>query len=250
MRSDSSPAGAPRDGQVEDPAVLQASVENAKRVVGGGRNSTLTRRWPDLLAGVAAVILLPRLVYVLWTAPYAEKPEPTASRGLPAFTVLQLDHMARMDGQADTLRERLVGRYLVRPVRAQSPITPSSLGPASLSAALLEGRHVLPLQLAAGAAPDSLRAGEIADLLLSPSAPAQGGTPAFVQRVPVLAVSATAEGMRVVVAVDRAQLDALAPRIGTSRVFVLTGGGPAPAVPTVARDPAPAPPDSATGGGG
>jgi hypothetical protein len=65
-----------------------------------------------------------------------------------------------------------------------------------------------------------------------------------VQGVPVLAATAAGEGMRVVVAVDRGQLDALAPRIGSSRVFVLTGGGGAPAT---VRDTGPTPADS-TGG--
>jgi hypothetical protein len=52
--------------------------------------------------------------------------------------------------------------------------------------------------------------------------------------------------MRVVVAVDRGQLDALAPRIGSSRIFVLTGGG----TPAMARDTGRTPADSTAGAGG
>ncbi len=232
----------PSDGQAEDPAALRASVENAKRVVGRGRTGALTRHWADILVLLAAVTLLPRLVHVLWTRPDRDEPHPVALGDLPAFSVLQLEDMAKLAGKADTLRKKAAGRYLLRAVPKGSPVRAADLGPASVTPALLRERHLLPLQLAAGAAPDSLRAGTIADLLLSPSE--QGGTPAFVQRVPVLAVSASAEGMRVVVAVDRGQLDALAPRIGSSRVFVLTGGGGAPAV---ARDTSHTPADSAGG---
>lgn len=235
----------PNDGQAEDPAKLRASVENAKRVVGRGRNGTLTRHWPDILVVLASVTLLPWLVVVLAGVVGRDRPapEPIASADLTAFTVLQAEHMAKLEGKADSLRKKLAGHYLLRAIAKGSPVRAAELGPASLSPALLQGRHVLPLQLVAGAAPDSLRAGTIADLLLSPATPTPGASPVFVQRVPVLAVTAAGEGVRVVVAVDRAQLDALAPRIGSSRVFVLTGGG----APALARDTGRAPADS-TGG--
>lgn len=206
------------------PAVLRAEVEEAKRVVGRGSNGALTRHWADVLAVIAAGAVVPRVAYLLMADPGKPPLVPHAAADLPAFTVLQPRHLAKLDGEADAARAKLLGRYLARPVRARSPIDSASLGPASLTAALLAGRHVLPLQLPAGAAPDSLRAGAIADLLLSPAAPAPGASPVFVQRVPVLAVAPAGEGMRVVLAVDRAQLDSLAPRVGTSRVYVLMGG--------------------------
>ncbi|HEX8670659.1 MAG TPA: hypothetical protein VF710_02170 [Longimicrobium sp.] len=207
--------------------------------------SWLSRHWADIVVLAGAVVLIARLVFVIWAPP---RPVPRARTDLSAFAVLQLRDVAPLEGKADSLRKKLVGRYLVRPVRARTPIDSSSLGPASLTARVLAGRHVLPLQLAAGAAPDSLRAGVFADLLLSPAAPAAGASALFVQRVPVLAVSAAGEGMRVVVAVDRGQLDALAPRLGTSRVFVLSGGGGEAAAPPTPRDSAGTPADS-TGGG-
>jgi hypothetical protein len=217
-------------------AGLRRRADAALVELEGGWASGLSRHWADILVFGGIAVLLARLVFVIWAARHPQPPVPHARIDLAAFAVLQLDDVAKMAVQADTLREKLVGRYLVRPVRAKSPIDSSSVGPASLTASLLAGRHILPLQLSAGAAPDSLRAGDIADLLLSPATPAQGGSPVFVQRVPVLAVSAAGEGMRVVVAVDRGQLDALAPRLGTSRVFVLTGGGREPTAPAVARD--------------
>jgi len=241
----SRPQGAPK---LRSPAELQSAADAMLPELEREWSSWMSRHWADVVVLVGAVVLIARLAFVIWAARQPQPPVPRARIDLAAFTVLQLDDMARVDGQADTLREKLVGRYLVRPVRAQSSIDSSSLGPASLTARLLAGKHVLSLQLAPGAAPDSLRAGMIADLLLSPAAPAQGASPAFVQRVPVLAVSAAGEGMRVMVALDRGQLDALAPRIGTSRVFVLTGGGEAPAAPMVARDSARTAADS-TGGG-
>lgn len=234
MQSRGSDAGnADASARAAEEAALRADVERARREVEHGRTGTLTRRWPDIVAVLAAVILLGRVAHVLWTGPDEPTRELVAGADLTAFTVLQVDQMVKLDGKADSLRKKLAGRYLLRSIQKGSPVRPADVGPATVTPALLRGRHVLPLQLAPGAAPDSLRAGAIADLLLSPATPQPGATPAFVQRVPVLAASPAGEGMRVVVAVDRAQLDALAPRIGTSRVFVLTGGG-APAV--TARD--------------
>ncbi|HEX8209863.1 MAG TPA: hypothetical protein VF584_06715 [Longimicrobium sp.] len=232
-------------------ARLKVRVETARQEAERGLNSRLTRHWPDVLAVTAVVALVARVAYVLMTGAGREKPAhlPLAYADLPAFTVLQLGHMAPLEGKADLLRKKLAGRFLLRPVRKGSPVREAVLAPASLAASLLQGRHVLPLQLPAGAAPDSLRAGDLANLLLSPATPAPGASPVFVQRVPVLAVSAAGDGMRVVVAVDRGQLDALAPRLGTSRVFVLAGGGAEPAAPTTARDSVRTPADSTAGGG-
>ncbi len=80
----------------------------------------------------------------------------------------------------------------------------------------LAGRSALPLQLAPGGAPDSPRAGMAGTLVLSP---ASAGAPALVlERIPVLATDED----RVIVAVTRAQLDSLAPRLGTSRAYLVS----------------------------
>jgi hypothetical protein len=256
MPGDSSPSGPEiptrreggadqiQDGRAEDLAALRASVENAKRVVGPGRNSALTRRWLDILALMAVLAVVARIGYLL-TVDRTPPPVPVAGADLPAFTVLQPEHMPELQGAADTARTKLFGRYLTRPVRKGAPVRAAELGPPSVTTELLAGKWFISLQLTPGAAPDSLRAGDIADLLLSPAGP-QGGTPVLVERVPVLAVSGAGEGMRVVVAVDRGQLDALAPRLGTSRIFVLKRG---PAAPATARESVPAPADSTVGGG-
>ncbi|HEY0151807.1 MAG TPA: hypothetical protein VGB92_07415 [Longimicrobium sp.] len=214
-------------------------------MVGPGRNSALTRRWLDILALMAVLALVARIGYLLTVDRTPPPPMPVAGTDLPAFTVLQSEHMPELQGAADTARTKLFGRYLTRPVRKGAPVRAAELGPPTMTTELLAGRWFISLQLTPGAAPDSLRAGDIADLLLSPAGP-QGGIPALVQRVPVLAVSGAGEGMRVVVAVDRGQLDALAPRLGTSRIFVLKRG---PAAPATARDSVPAPADSTVGGG-
>lgn len=189
-------------------------AEEALRDVERGWHSRASRHWPDLLLAVGVSILLVRIAFLVAGAWQREPgPEVRARVDLPAFTVLRPEHLARDSGA-----KPLEGRYLLRPVEAKSPIRPADLGPANLRSAQLANRYALPLQLTPGAAPDSVRAGMTATLLLSPAVPGAAAPGLIVDHVPVLASTAT----QVVVAVTRAQLDSLAPRLGTSRVFLLT----------------------------
>ncbi|HEX8360256.1 MAG TPA: hypothetical protein VF613_09115 [Longimicrobium sp.] len=88
--------------------------------------------------------------------------------------------------------------------------------PAKEPPALPDGRLALPLVVAPGATPDSLRAGMLATLVVSPAEPT--GSALIMDSVPVLA----ARGERVVLAVTRAQLESLAPQLGSARIIVLT----------------------------
>lgn len=190
-------------------------ADEALRDVERGWHSRASRHWPDLLLALGALILALRLAFVAWDA-WQRKPAPEvrARWDLPAFTLLRPEHLARDSGT-----KRLEGRYLLHPVRAKSPIRPADLGPASLGPKQLANRYALPLQLTPGTAPDSVRAGMVATLLLSPSVPGATAPGLVVDGVPVLAATG---GTQAVVAVTRAQLDSLTPRLGTARVFLLT----------------------------
>jgi hypothetical protein len=178
-----------------------------------------SRHWADVLVVLGGVILLTRFAFVAvgaWQRRSA--PEVRARFDLPAFTVLRAEHLARDSGVADRVARRVEGRYLLWAVGARSPIREDALGPATLTPALLAGRRALPLLIAPGAAADSLRAGMVAGLLVAgPSASAL-----IIDSVPVLAATPQAAGgTQVVVAVTRAQLESLAPRLGSARIIVL-----------------------------
>jgi hypothetical protein len=183
-----------------------------------------SRHWADVLVIAGGLILVARFVFVAMGAWQRQpRPEVRARFDLPAFTVLRPEHLARDSGVADAAARRVEGRYLLRGVRARSPIHADALGPATLIPALLAGRSALPLLVAPGAAPDSLRAGMVASLVVSPAEGGASESGLIIDRVPVLSATAQAAGgTRVVVAVTRAQLQSLAPRLGSARVFVLT----------------------------
>jgi hypothetical protein len=190
-------------------------ADEALREIERGWRSRASRHWPDLLLGAGLLILIARFAFVAVDA-RQRKPEPEvrARFDLPAFTVLRAGHLARDSGARP-----LEGRYLLRPVQAKSPVRSADLGPAYLGSAQLANRYALPVQLTAGASPDSLRPGTIATLLLSPAAAGATAPALIIHDVPVLA---STSGTQAVVAVTRAQLDSVAPRLGTSRVFILT----------------------------
>lgn len=188
-----------------------------------GWHSRRSRHWADVLVVLGGLILLARFAFVAvgaWRR--TPPPEVRARFDLPAFTVLRPEHLASDRGVADSVARRVEGRYLLRAVRARSPIA-DALGPATLTPALLAGRSALPLVVASGAAADSPRAGTVASLVVSPAEAGPSATGLIVERVPVLSATPhAAGGTRVVVAVTRAQLQSMAPRLGSSRIFVLT----------------------------
>lgn len=193
------------------------SADEALQDVERGLHSWAKRHWADILVPAAGLALLVRFAFVaagaLWPPP-----APRARLDLPAFTVLRAEHVK---GAADSVAKRLAGRYLLRPVRAGSLIRRDDLGPATLAGPLLAGRRALPLLLPAGAVTQPLKAGMLADLVVSPTDPA--ARPALiVERAPVLAATPAADGgAHVVFAVTRPQLDSLAPWLGSARIFAL-----------------------------
>ena len=213
-------------------AELKREAASLLREVEHAWGTPWTRHWADVLV-IAALLALGSLAYVRTTR--AAPPEEVRARvDLPAFALLGAEHLD--SGIDDSAARKLVGRYLLRPLRARAPVRAADLGPASLRPELLNGRHALALQLAPGAAPDSLRAGTIASVLLSPAAAGAGAPALVVDRVPVLAAAPAPDGgARVVLGVTRAQLDSIGPRIGSSRVFLLTGDDPTPDWPVPVR---------------
>lgn len=194
------------------------SADEALQDVERGLNSWAKRHWADILVPAAGLALLVRFAFVaagaLWPPP-----APRARLDLPAFTVLRAEHVK---GAADSVAKRLAGRYLLRPVRAGSLIRADDLGPAALAGPLLAGRRALPLVLPAGAVTQPLKAGMLADLVVSPADPAAARPGLIVERAPVLAATPAADGgAHVVFAVTRPQLDSLARWLGSARIVVL-----------------------------